>query len=89
MILVKVKWEDAHNNQGAWLYGQQELEEFATDNRFVVTQVGYVAYEDGDCMVIASRITDPEDPETRAYGQVERLPKRLIKTIEEIKDERD
>jgi hypothetical protein len=75
--LVLVQWDDAHNNQGAWVYGEDGLNEFATDERFQVSQAGWLVYEDDKCVVIASRITRNDTPE-RAYGQLERIPKRMI-----------
>lgn len=75
--LVLVQWDDAHNNQGAWVYGDDGLTEFADDERFQVSQVGWLAYEDDKCVVIASRITRTDEP-YRSYGQLERIPKRMI-----------
>lgn len=72
--LVRVVWHDAHNNQGAWIYGEDELKEFAEDNRFQVDQVGWLVHEDKDCIVLAARVAED------AYGQVERIPVRMIDT---------
>lgn len=82
--LVKVTWTDAHNNQGSWVYGPTGVEEFAKDVRFRVAQVGYVVWHDEECVVIASRISNPSEDEHRAYGQLERIPLPMIESMENI-----
>jgi hypothetical protein len=77
--LVDIQWVDAHNNQGAWVYGTDGVEEFAKDVRFNVAQVGWLVFEDGECVVIASRVSKSADPDEMAFGQLERIPKGVIK----------
>lgn len=75
--LLKIKWVDAHNNQGAWV-NQEELEAFGKDEAFKVTQVGYKVYEDDLCIVLAARLSEPSEEYGQSFGMIERIPKKLI-----------
>ena len=75
--LVKVTWVDAHNNQGAWMT-ESELGEFAKDEAYRVTQVGYKVYDDELCIVLAARLSTPSPDYGQSFGMCERIPKRLI-----------
>lgn len=83
-ILVRFEWVDAHNNQGAWL-DEESLREFAKDEAYQVTQVGYLVYEDELCYVIASRLSKPSKEYGQSFGMIERIPKRLITSYEYLK----
>lgn len=72
--LEKVTWHDA-TSIGHWT-DLADIPEFATDHGFVVTNVGYLVYEDDACIVLAARITLGADPQQ--VGIFERLPKSMI-----------
>lgn len=75
--LVRVTWVDAHNNQGAWMT-RDELAEFAADEAYRVTQVGYKVHEDELCIVLAARLSTPSPDYGQSFGMCERIPKKLI-----------
>lgn len=75
--LVRVTWVDAHNNQGAWMTAD-ELAEFAADEAYRVTQVGYKVHEDDLCIVLAARLSTPSPEYGQSFGMCERIPKKLI-----------
>lgn len=75
--LVRVSWVDAHNNQGAWMTAD-ELADFAKDEAYRVTQVGYKVYEDALCIVLAARLSTPSPDYGQSFGMCERIPKQLI-----------
>ena len=75
--LVKVTWVDAHNNQGAWMTAD-ELADFAKDEAYRVTQVGYKVHEDDQCIVLAARLSTPSPEYGQSFGMCERIPRKLI-----------
>jgi len=81
--LVQVEWLDAHNNNGAWM-NEDELLDFAKDQVYRVTQVGYVVYEDDDGIVLASRITGEHKEYGQSFGQVERIPLGMVSSRVEL-----
>lgn len=81
--LVRITWVDAHNNQGAWV-NQDELQSFAEDEAYRVTQVGYIVYENDLCIVLAARLSTPSEEYGQSYGMLERIPKKLIDSQEEL-----
>lgn len=82
--LVKVTWVDAHNNNGGWIH-KDDLEDFAKDEAYRVTQVGYKVYEDGLCILLAARLSTPSEDYGQSFGMIERIPKKLIDSQEVIK----
>jgi hypothetical protein len=82
--LVRVTWVDAHNNQGAWMT-RDELAEFARDEAYRVTQVGYKVYEDELCIVLAARLSTPSADYGQSFGMCERIPRKLIDSIDLIR----
>lgn len=75
--LVRITWVDAHNNQGAWMT-RDELTEFAADEAYRVTQVGYKVHEDELCIVLAARLSTPSPDYGQSFGMCERIPRKLI-----------
>jgi hypothetical protein len=75
--LVRVTWVDAHNNQGAWM-NRDELVDFAVDEAYRVTQVGYKVHADELCIVLAARLSTPSADYGQSFGMCERIPKKLI-----------
>ncbi|HMH59020.1 MAG TPA: hypothetical protein VK537_07545 [Galbitalea sp.] len=78
--LVRVTWVDAHNNQGAWMSGD-ELVAFAADEAYRVTQVGYKVHEDELCIVLAARLSTPSPDYGQSFGMCERIPRKLIDSM--------
>jgi hypothetical protein len=78
--LVRVTWVDAHNNQGAWMTSA-ELADFAADEAYCVTQVGYKVHEDELCIVLAARLSTPSPDYGQSFGMCERIPKKLIDSM--------
>jgi hypothetical protein len=81
--LLRITWVDAHNNQGSWV-SQEELESFGKDEAYHVTQVGYKVYEDDLCIVLASRLSTPSEEYGQSFGMIERIPKKLIDSEEQL-----
>lgn len=72
--LVVVEWEDSTNVQ-EWT-PIAELGEWAADGGWRVRNVGYLVYEDDECVVLAGRLAwHVEPPQAGLY---ERIPKRAI-----------
>jgi hypothetical protein len=80
MKLVRVYWTDAHNTSGGW-HDRDELLEFVEDNNWRCSNVGWLAYEDDECVAIAARVTHSKDQ----FGLIERIPRKMIEKIEELK----
>lgn len=78
--LVHVEWTDAHNNNGNW-YTHDEILEFIEDNHFQCSHVGWLIYEDEDCIVLAARKDRPGDQ----YGLIEKIPKRMVESRVDLK----
>lgn len=81
--LLKITWVDAHNNQGSWA-NEEELQSFAKDEAYQVTQVGYKVYEDDLCIVLAARLSKPSEDYGQSFGMLERIPKKLIDSEVEL-----
>lgn len=72
--LVVVEWEDTVNI-AEWST-MEEVEEFARKGGWRVVNVGWLLYEDDECVVLAARVAPlVEPPQTGLY---ERIPKRAI-----------
>lgn len=74
--LVMVTWEDT-TNVAAW-QTHDEMEEWARAGGWVAHNVGFLVYEDNECVVVAARAVDDEE---RHVGLAERIPKRAILKI--------
>lgn len=72
MTCWAITWEDT-TNVGGWL-SHPEVEEFAQDGGWLCVNVGWVSYEDDECVVLSAR--KAEDAEQ--WGLSERIPKRSI-----------
>ena len=72
---VRVTWVDT-TNIAAW-QTQEELEEFAKDGGWVCENIGWISYEDDDCVVVSSRRSG-----SGHWGLSERIPKVSIKSRE-------
>lgn len=71
--LAVVTWEDT-TNVATW-QDRDEVREFATDGGWVCQNVGWVVYEDDECVVLAARRADDKQGHV---GLAERIPKRAI-----------
>lgn len=71
--LYVVRWEDT-TNIATWLT-PQEVTEFAQGHRWICENVGFLVYEDDDCVVVAGRRANDEGSHS---GLVERVPRRSI-----------
>lgn len=71
--LTVVVWEDT-TNMATWL-DEQEVVEFATDGGWRCRNVGWVTYEDEDCVVVSARLAEDRNGHV---GLSERIPKRAI-----------
>lgn len=69
-----IEWTDA-TNIATWT-DLDELAEWAKEGGFVCRNIGYVTYEDDDCVVLSARIA--LDAEPAQHGLFERLPKGMI-----------
>jgi hypothetical protein len=72
--IVVVEWVDTTNLQG-WA-DLEDLADWAKDGGFVVRNVGYLTYEDDDCVVLSARIAVAAEPPQ--HGLYERIPKGVI-----------
>lgn len=79
--LVEVLWEDT-TNVAAW-QTRDEMTEWAKAGGWLAYNVGYLVYEDPDCIVVAARIVVDEE---RHVGLAERIPKRAIVKRRVIED---
>lgn len=75
--LVRITWVDAHNNQGGWM-DRDQLADFAKDEAYRVTHVGYKVHEDELCIVLAARLSTPSADYGQSFGMCERIPRKLI-----------
>jgi len=72
--LVCVEWEDAMNI-AVW-QPLSEVATWATGDGFHCRNVGYLAHEDDDCVVLAARFN--LDGDVSMVGLAERIPKGMI-----------
>jgi len=72
--LTCVEWVDA-TNIATWT-PLSEIPAWATGDRFLCRNVGYLIHEDDDCVVLAARFS-PDGDDTQV-GLFERLPKGMI-----------
>lgn len=71
--LVEVVWEDT-TNIAAW-QTREEMTEWAQARGWIARNVGYLVYEDEECLVVAARVVQDEE---RHVGLAERIPKRAV-----------
>lgn len=71
--LRAVFWEDTTNVAGGW-HDRDELAEFAANDHWKVCNIGWLVFEDDDCVVLSARRTTDD----RHHGLIERIPKRAI-----------
>jgi hypothetical protein len=73
--LMMVEWTDA-TNIGEWM-DLSELREWATEKHGAnVRNVGFLVYEDEECIVLAARKATEMEP--KQIGLFERIPKAII-----------
>lgn len=77
--IVEVVWEDT-TNVAAW-QTRDELIEWAKAGGWVARNIGYLVYEDDECVVVAARVADDEE---RHVGLAERIPKRPVISRHEL-----
>jgi hypothetical protein len=78
-VLIRLWWTDTTNVAGGW-HDAETLDEFATNGAWESSNTGWLVYEDGNCYVLAGRMT--EDGEH--VGLVERIPKSAVTSQEVI-----
>jgi hypothetical protein len=76
--LVMVTWEDT-TNVAAW-QRHDEMVEWAKAGGWIAHNIGFLVYEDDDCVVVAARTVEDEE---RHVGLAERIPKRAILKMRE------
>ena len=67
-----IVWVDA-TNVATWL-DADELNEWAKDGGWICQNVGWVSYEDDDCVVLSARRSN-----SGHWGLSERIPKQAIR----------
>lgn len=75
--LVRIWWTDTTNVAGGW-YDPDELKDFATNQIWRCSNIGWLIYEDDDCVVLAGRLTN----DLSQVGLVERIPRKMIERQE-------
>jgi hypothetical protein len=68
---VTVEWEDT-TNMATWLTAS-EVDEFAHDGSWVCSNIGWVSYQDADCIVVSSRRSS-----SGHWGLSERIPAQAV-----------
>jgi hypothetical protein len=71
--VVEVWWTDTTNVAGGW-HDADELQDFAINQKWECHNIGWLVYEDKDCVVLAGRQTT----DGKHTGMVERIPKKMI-----------
>lgn len=71
--LVEVVWEDT-TNVAAW-QTREEMIEWAKAGGWIARNIGYLVYEDAECVVVAARTVQDEE---RHVGLAERIPRQAI-----------
>jgi hypothetical protein len=80
--LVLVVWEDI-TNIAEWMT-RDHMEEWAQAKGWICRNVGWLTYEDKDCIVVSSRKVQDEE---RHVGLSERIPKRAILELHKLKED--
>lgn len=75
--LTQVWWTDTTNVAGGW-HDEDELKEFATNEVWRCSNVGWLVHEDANCVVLAGRRTN----DGKYTGLIERIPKKMIEKRE-------
>ena len=78
--IVKVVWEDVASWEGVWIYPSEAIEH----KDFLVTTYGKIIYEDEHRIIVASE----EHPDGKRYANVTRIPKVLIRSIQELEEKK-
>jgi hypothetical protein len=82
--LERIWWTDATNVAGGW-HTHDELQDFATNQKWKCTNTGWLVHEDDECVVLAGRMTNDREQ----FGLVERIPKRMIEHREILYTEKE
>ena len=77
--LVKVEWDDAFSS-APWK-DEEDYKDLLNDNSFECINVGWLIAEDKKGILVAARKSN-----CGQYGLIERLPKRMIKKITNLKE---
>ncbi len=81
--LAWVEWIDT-TNIPTW-EDLDTIPEWAKDGGFVCRNVGYLIYEDEDCVVLAARVALGAEPQQ--VGLFERIPKGVIRKFKRLDEE--
>ena len=77
--IVKVVWEDVASWED-WIYPAVAIEY----KDFLITTYGKVIYEDEHRIIVASE----EHPDGKRYANVARIPKVLIRSMQELEEKK-
>ena len=77
---VEVIWDDAYHLTDSWLTFE-EIAEAYKQERFRVTSIGWLLYEDKEYIIIGSK----QSKDKRSYGFVMMIPKGMIIKTKVIK----
>ena len=76
--IVKVVWEDVASWEGVWIYPAEAIEY----RDFLIVTYGRVIYEDERRIIVAFE----EHPDGKRYVHVTRIPKVLVKSMQELEE---
>ena len=75
--IVKIVWEDVASWEGGWIHPAEAIEY----RDFLIITYGKVIYEDEHRIIVASE----EHPDGERYANVARIPKVLVRSMQELK----
>ena len=83
--LVKIGWADAIENLNGW-HTIEEALEWATDDDWVVHQVGWILKETADYILLAGKHNDASGGRDFTWGGLFKIPKPWIKYLKELNE---
>jgi hypothetical protein len=81
--IVVVKWVDAHEKAQEWDTMEDTLD-WAMESNWIVTQVGFVLFENKDYLLLSSQVCEPEKHVQKA-GNATKIPKGWITDRRELR----
>ncbi len=74
--VIVIKWLDAHEKEQQWDSMEDTLN-WAEKSEWIVTQVGFILFENDEYILLSSQVTKPEEHLQRV-GNATKIPKGWI-----------
>lgn len=75
--IVVIKWLDAHEKEQQW-DSMEETLKWAEKENWLVTQVGFIIFENDEYILLSSQMTKPDENHLQRVGNATKIPKGWI-----------